>query len=85
MAELRTDSVNNLRLYHLPSKKIIVPIKGVFKWLSCEKLSVKNLRLYPVEIFLRADKGGPKMIELRNNSVKNLRPYHLPRKKFSCR
>src|SRR6267154_789065 len=117
MAELRKDSVKNLRLYHLPSKKFLVPKKGVLKWPSCEKISVKNLRTYqplskiflvpikgvlkwlscetvfvknlrpyPVEIFLRADKGGPKMIELRKNSVKNLRLYHLLiEKMFSCR
>ena len=51
-----------------PLKNFLVPIKRILNWLSCEKISVKNLRLYhPPPKNSRAGKGCLKMAELRKN------------------
>jgi len=65
----------------------IVPIKGLLKCLSCEKALWKpSVPIIPLEFFSRADKGGAKMTELREISVKNICPYIISLEKiFSCR
>src|SRR6267154_47674 len=80
MAELRKDSVKNLRLYHLPSKKFLVPKKGILKWPSCDKKFCEKPPSPTLEKFSSADKWGDKMTKLRKFSVKTSVSIIPPRK-----
>src|SRR6267154_4827298 len=67
----------------IPTRKnFLVPIKGILKWPSCDKMSVKNLRLCNTtyRIFCRAGKGGLKMAEFRKKFCE--KPPSIPPRKF---
>src|SRR6267154_874392 len=68
-----------------PLKNFLVPIKRILNWLSCEKISVKKLRLYPLEKMFACLQRGAKMTELRKLSEKTPSLSSPFEKNFSCR
>src|SRR6267154_2185745 len=78
--------MKNLSSHHPPRKIFLVPVKGVLKWLRCEKNSVKNLCPYhpPSKNFLVPVKGVLKWLSCEKKFPVNLRPFPLENC-FACR